>query len=233
MKQLQEKAKNFFEENKFQLINAVERSGDLGERPLPRWFGAIRALAEGGRMYTEALPPGIDNMFVHYNQDPQDAIEKIIDFMNEVAQERNPKDLYQQCRITYTYGKRGEPYFTSRFKLCDMIERDLLPFIEEAEKEEKFPEVKLTEYPPCAFIFRVLYKNARAKEHFVSTGLFSRFVHKCLEMVSRIDTISFEEILKYGVEYPQTRTAKILQQYFKSYWDEANVVRWISKSGIG
>ncbi len=106
--------------------------------------------------------------------------------------------------------------------------KNILPFIEIAEKKGlPDKEMVLTEYCPSVTIFKALYQQDRDKSRFFkSRGYFSLFFHKRQEMVDLINLetpqkLTFKEILAYGVCYPETRTAKILQTHFKKYWEYA------------
>ncbi len=236
MKKLQEEAKCFFEEEKYNLIMLSDQCDNNSQlypkinfAPI-RLLLAISTLAHGARLWSfenlkESL--SLDNRVFDnrvllcdgYNRicdydDPEDAI---ISFLN-YAEEIKNKKLFSSMNI------ERKTEIQKKFKFyTNKLEKNIRPHLHEAN--ESHLQITFTDYPPCAKIFLSIYQRDRDKNFFKSTGFYSRFFRgEYQEMHLRMESsefLTFEKVLEYGVKYPKSRTASILQKYFKTYWDEA------------
>ncbi len=135
-------------------------------------------------------------------------------------------DIISPEQLEHVATKQIEKVIQRKLNMKKLQEETKRPHLHEA-KENYLQEIVFTEYPPCVKIFLSIYQRDRDKNFFKSIGLFSRFFRgKYQEIHLRMKSsefLTFEKILEYGVKYPQSRTANILQKYFKTYWDEANL----------
>ncbi len=238
MKKLQEEAKRFLEEDKYNLIMLSEwchslcppysMSDKVIHTPI-LLFLAISALAQGStdwRIQDLSKSLSLDGMdaaylysfIAHSKKGPHSAADMIEDFLKiekYITYHKDIKDI-KDIKEHLELQKKFNFY-------ADKLNKDFLPHFYNIKEEKNLPTVVFTDYPPSVEIFLAIYQQDRNNHFFKSTGLYSRFFRGDKEMHLRrgSEVLTFAKVLEYGVKYPKSRTANILQKYFKTYWDEA------------
>lgn len=238
MKKLQEAAKRFLKEEKYNLIMLADQCDQYPELRRAAGFTAtylllaITTLAQGGTAWTtERLHDSMsfNDTILGYEFEFRtggrgyNATSTIKKMLSEEGIENKIFPSFSNIH-SVNIEKKIEIQKKLKFYI-DRIKKDILPHLPKGDYEN-YSQVVFTEYPPCVDIFLKIYRQGRDKEFFKSTGLYSRFFRgEYQEMHLRIGSsefLTFEKVLEYGVKYPKSRTAKILQKYFKIYWEEAN-----------
>ena len=229
MKKLQEAAKKFFEEEKYNLIilsDQCKKNPLLPSRDHSAPTGlllAMSTMAQGGICwriekledvtYHNCLTIGDPLHYLRTDENSVNALDAMKNFL-----------YFAESIGNGSYNAEREKIFEKIIYYIEKLDKYIIPHLDEVEAKN-LPEVTFTEYPPHMDIFLQIYQNDRNQTFFKSTGIFSQFFWgKYQEMHLRINSLeflNFEKVLEYGVTYPKSRTARILQKYFKTYWGEA------------
>ena len=219
-------ATRFLEEEKYNLSDArtepfcealLKRAATLPEATC--LLLAIAALAQGSIHWKIKK---LDNATGSILQRELFELYHAIDTINEFM--RTTTKLFELFERFCDVNEREQIKQSIHKHIFDRLKTDIIPHLE-IKSSLPHPQkvIIFNEYPPSTCIFSKIYLNSRNKE-----GIFSQLFRAeedkemdlRLQSFARLASLTFKEVLDYGVKHPNSRTARILEKYFKTYLDE-------------